>query len=60
MEHKKQFKAKVGDRVWLKIPANGTIKKIGKYGYSVELDEILKGTTMEYFAADEADEIEVI
>ena len=30
---------KVGDKVWLKIPVNGKIKRINKrYGYTIEVD----------------------
>lgn len=36
-------KLKVGDKVWLTIPANGSIKKITKMGYEIEITDA-KGT----------------
>ena len=36
---KKELKLKVGDRVWLTVPMNGTIKRINKeMGYTIKLD----------------------
>jgi len=32
-------KLNVGDKVWLLIPTNGTITKIGKSGYSIKVDK---------------------
>lgn len=36
-------KLKVGDKVWLTIPANGVIKKVSKHGYEIEITDA-KGT----------------
>ena len=30
-------KLKIGDVVWLTIPANGTIRKVSKMGYEIEV-----------------------
>lgn len=49
-----QHKAKIGDRVWLKIPHNGTIEHIFKNGdIRVALDEIPAETLMERFGKNE-------
>lgn len=55
MEKKK--KVEIGDRVWLRIPHNGTVSKVFGNGVAVDLDSIEEGTTMERFGFDE---IEVI
>lgn len=44
---------KVGDRVWLRMPHNGTVSKVFGNGVAVDLDPIEEGSTMERFGFDE-------
>lgn len=54
----KIYKPKIGDRVWLRVPTNGIICKVSKkYGYTIKIDGIKKGTTMSYFDIHEIDVI---
>ena len=40
----KKLKLKKGDRVWVSIPVNATIKSVNqKIGYTLLLDEVKKG-----------------
>ena len=52
MKKEKNKKAKVGDRVWLKIPHNGKVEFVYKNGdVRIELDPIGEKTVMSRFAA---------
>ena len=54
----KEKKVKVGDRVWLQIPHNGTVDFVYRDGsVRVELDEIVGQTIMGKFGPEE---IEII
>lgn len=54
MKKIKEPKLQVGDRVWLRVPANGTITKVHpKYGYTIDVDKIEGG--MEFFADKEVE-----
>lgn len=45
------MKLKKGDRVWVKVPVNATIKSFNKrYGYTLTVDD---GSEMQYFGDDE-------
>ncbi len=46
---------KVGDRVWFRMPHNGTVTKLFWNGVQIEPDEIEEGTVMERFGFDEID-----
>lgn len=46
--------AKIGDRIWLRIPHNGVVEHVFKDGsVRVKIDEITKGTIMERLSLDE-------
>jgi hypothetical protein len=50
-----KLKLKKGDRVWVKVPTNATIKSVNKkYGYTLKCDD---GTEFQYFTDDETDKI---
>ena len=53
-ETRKIKKAKIGDRVWLRIPHNGKVEFVYKNGdVRIELDPIGEKTVMSRFAASE-------
>ena len=51
----KKVYLKVGDRVWIKLPMNATIKKKTKYGFVITTDD---GTDWSYFLSDEMSKVQ--
>lgn len=52
------MKLKKGDRVWLRIPTNGTIVSVNqRRGYTIEVDEIEKGNKFMNFDDSEVEKI---
>lgn len=46
----KEVRLKVGDRVWIRLPMNATVKKKTKWGFVITTDA---GTDWSYFSSDE-------
>ena len=59
MKKGKKLELKKGDRVWVKIPVNATIKSVNKeYGYTLLLDEVKPNSqTSQYYNDDEVDKL---
>ena len=55
----KKLKLKKGNRVWVRIPVNATIKSVNKkYGYTLLLDEVKKNNEIsQYYDDEEVDKI---
>lgn len=48
------MKLKKGDRIWLLVPMNGTIKRVNKKrGYTVILDDLEKSSESAYYGDSE-------
>ena len=53
-----KLKLKKGDRVWVRISVNATIKRVNQqFGYTIELDEQGKGVEMRYFGKKEVEKL---
>lgn len=51
-------KLKKGDRVWVRLPINATIKSVNqKFGYTLSLDVVGGGEMAQYFDDDEVEKI---